>query len=207
MGAHNRRGRSSVDVDSIEIHSDWNIHTESFDADVAILTLTDNVIFNRYIQPICLINSNTQISRNTKGLSVSYGRTGYDEDDKNVLNKIEVPIVNNNEDCFYTNHYLMQLSSARTFCAGSRNGTGVCTGDAGNGLFVIHDNTFYLRGIVSSSLTTGSGCDLQNYAVFTNVPSFYGWIIDRINDEYGKLYLLLDDIKSISFKLLDNQQQ
>ena len=182
ISASFERGRTSVDVESIKIHPDWNINSESYDSDVAILTLADDINFNRYVQPICLFESDSVIMSITKGYSVSHRRTGYDEDVKNVLNKKDVPIQNSNEECFLSSQDLEQLSSQRTFCAGHRNGTGECIGDGGNGVFVVHSNTYYLRGITSAALSSLDGCDLYNYAVFTNVPRFNDWITARIAD-------------------------
>ena len=73
----------------------------------------------------------------------------------------------------------MKISSNRSFCGGSRDGSGVCMGDSGNGLFVEYSGIYFLRGIVSSSLYTKSNCDVYNFAVFTNVLKFFDWIVDR----------------------------
>lgn len=79
------------------------------------------------------------------------------------------------------NEDLGKISSGRTFCGGQGRGVGVCQGDSGSGLFVVHDGAYYLRGVVSSSLYNGHlGCDVENYSVFTDVLKFYDWIM-RIN--------------------------
>ncbi|XP_070504801.1 serine protease gd-like [Chironomus tepperi] len=186
LGARNlsasiERGRITVDVERIDVHPDWNVSSMSFDADMAVLTLTHDVNFNRFIKPICMTDSNSEIMKITQGHSISYGLHSYD-DNKNELNPITIPIENRNEYCFYTNYELVQFSSPRTFCGGYRNGSGVCMGDGGNGLFVIYDNMYYLRGIVSATLVSGGGCDLFSYAIFTDVPKFYSWINSKIND-------------------------
>ena len=72
------------------------------------------------------------------------------------------------------------MLSPRTFCGGYANGTGMCTGDAGSGLAVVHENRHYLRGIVSASLLNAyAKCDHTKHSIFTNILSFYGWITDR----------------------------
>ena len=111
------------------------------------------------------------------GFVVGFGKS---EDEtkihENIPKILETPI-HKNEDCFLTNKELTSLSSRRTFCAGSGNGTGVCNGDSGSGLIVQHNGAYYLRGIVSSSLRNGRfGCDVNTYAVFTDVLKFNDWI-------------------------------
>jgi Trypsin len=50
-------------------------------------------------------------------------------------------------------------------------------GDSGSGLFIKIGSAYYLRGIVSSSLfDENRNCDVQNYAVYTDVPKFLKWI-------------------------------
>lgn len=51
------------------------------------------------------------------------------------------------------------------------------SGDSGSGLFIKIGSTYYLRGIVSSSLFDENGnCDVKNYAVYTDVPQYLKWI-------------------------------
>ena len=173
----------SIGVQNIEVHPDWNITSESFDADLAVLTLTDDVCFGRYIQPICLIDPDSDVGNIQKGYVAGYGKS---EDEtkivENVLKFVETPIARSNEECFQTNHYLAQISSSRTFCGGNRDGSGVCSGDGGGGMVVTRDNTYYLRGITSASLmNVYNGCDVNNYAIFTDVIKFEDWIDEKIN--------------------------
>ena len=171
-------GRSSTSVQSINMHPDWNPNSESFDADIAVLVLENQVLFSSTIQPICGIrNQNSNIARIKKGFVVGYGRSeDKSKVHENIPKIIETPI-HTNENCFLENHSLIKLSSSRTFCGGTGNGTGVCNGDSGSGLIVTDGNTFYLRGIVSSSLVGGPyGCNVDTYSVFTDVTKYVDWI-------------------------------
>ncbi|XP_070502073.1 transmembrane protease serine 9-like [Chironomus tepperi] len=183
FGAHNlskiyEQGKISVGVQSIDIHREWNTKSASYDADISVLTLTDDVAFSRFIQPICLMSSDSEMMRIKKGFTAGFGKS---ENDTNVLKSVEIPIANSNEECFYTNDALVQISSVRTFCGGSRGGAGVCVGDSGNGLFVEHLQTHYLRGHVSASLYSNTECDVNNHAIFTDVVKFNAWIVERID--------------------------
>ncbi|XP_070501605.1 serine protease gd-like [Chironomus tepperi] len=166
-------GRAFHAVQSVNIHPDWNTLTESFDADIAVLVLERETAFSELIQPICLVQDTSAIT----GVVVGYGKS---EDETKIHEKIpkilETPI-HSNEDCFLKNFYLSKISSKRTFCGGTGTGVGVCRGDSGSGLFVTDGTTYYLRGIVSSSLIGGPyGCDVDTYSVFSDVTKYIDWI-------------------------------
>lgn len=55
---------------------------------------------------------------------------------------------------------------------------------AGGGFVVQNSGYWYLRGVISSSLHTGTLCDIKNYAVFTDVPKYNNWI-DGYMNKYG----------------------
>lgn len=159
----------------IYIHPDWNPQHESFDADIALIKFENAVSFSNYIQPVCLWESSNNPPQ-TSGVVVGYGSEDKTKIHENIPKVINVPI-QTQEKCFSSNPGLVQLSSNRTFCVGNRDGTGVCKGDGGGGLVIQSGNVFYLRGIVSTLLLNDNHeCDLNNYAIFTNVLKFKDWI-------------------------------
>ncbi|XP_070493054.1 uncharacterized protein [Chironomus tepperi] len=167
-------GRQSHAVQSINIHPDWNTLTESFDADLSVLVLESEALLSRYIQPVCLFSS---LPNFVSGVVVGYGKsedgTKIHENIPRILNSQ----IHNNPYCFQDNRALARISSGRTFCGGPGRGIGVCNGDSGSGLYVTDGTTYYLRGVVSSSLIGGPyGCDVDTYSVFTDVLKFVDWI-------------------------------
>lgn len=170
-------GRSVATVKSIHIHPDWDLSSDSFDADLAVLVLANEVSYGSYVQPICLLNPQSSAASIDTGIVAGYGKS---EDESKIHEKVpkmmKVPI-HENSDCFLQYPGLAQLSSRRTFCAGYANGTGVCSGDGGSGLMVNYAGAFYLRGLVSSSLFDyPKGCDVNAYAVYTDMLNFYDWL-------------------------------
>jgi hypothetical protein len=168
-------GRESKSVAEIHIHPDWNPHSVSFDADLAMLELEIPVSFNNYIQPICIWKSFNDPLENS-GIIVGYGKSEDKSKNHESIPKVIDTPIHTQEDCFLKNPTLASLSSKRTFCGGYGNGTGVCLGDSGGGLIIQSNNIFYLRGIVSSSLVTNWQCDVNNYSIFTNVLKFKDWL-------------------------------
>lgn len=179
LSSHYEKERIFVNITKIEIHEDWNPATESYDADIAMLTLDRQVKFGKYIQPICLIPPDSSLLKIIEGYAVGFGMNEKMRVE-DVLKFIAVPIVDNNENCFYTHEALLKISSNRTVCGGSRDGNGVCTGDSGNGLFISYKGINYLRGIVSASASVNGGCNNEQYSIFTNVVKFYEWIQEKI---------------------------
>lgn len=112
-----------------------------------------------------------------EGIIVGYGQSeDKSKTHETIPRVLKVPI-KDNEECFLDNYKFAKIGSKRTFCAGSKNGTGACRGDSGSGLFIKIGATHYLRGIVSSSLFDENGyCDVDNYAIYTNIPQFLRWI-------------------------------
>jgi len=168
-------GRLSLAVKDIHIHHNWHPDLATFDGDIAILELEQPVVFNQFVQPVCRIDPESSIGAIKTGIVVGYGKDEngfYGEKPK----MFESPIYSRNE-CFTKNSELEPLLSTRMFCGGYANGTGTCVGDSGSGLNVVHDNTFYLRGIVSASLRDRDNeCNVYSHSVFTDTLAFHLWI-------------------------------
>lgn len=59
LGAYNldvkiENGAQHIDVKHVHIHPDWRAFSEKYDADLAILALSQIVEFTKYIRPICV---------------------------------------------------------------------------------------------------------------------------------------------------------
>ncbi|CAG9812257.1 unnamed protein product [Chironomus riparius] len=180
LGAHNisqshEKGKITVGLKATHIHHEWNPNVDSYDADIAILELENEIPFTQFIQPICIVKPGSEIANKTFGYVTGFGKSER-ADIEDIARLVKTPI-HSYQDCGAENKILQSLISNRAFCGGFANGTGVCTGDSGSGLIVVHENRHYLRGIVSASLYGGiNGCNLNEYSIFTDVLGFYGWI-------------------------------
>lgn len=181
FGAYNLRNvyepeRLVLSPEEIFIHEQWNIHVERFDADIAILKFSPKLItFTRFIQPVCLWSSQSAASERV-GIVAGWGQNEDESRPYQSVPKLVNVSMHTNEDCFLETPGLARISSRRTFCAGLKNGSGVCMGDSGNGYIIKSSDSSYLRGIMSSSLTTATSCDITKYAVYTDVLKHMNWI-------------------------------
>ena len=159
------------------MHPEWNTLTEAFDADIAVVVLENDAVFNKYIHPICVTTPNTNIAAITTGIVVGYGRSEDQTKFHENIPKALISPITNNRECFSVNRDLAKISSGRTFCGGPGKGVGVCNGDSGSGLFVTNGSLYYLRGVVSSSLKGGPyECNVDTYSVFTDATKYINFI-------------------------------
>ena len=133
------------------------------------------VPITQYIQPICLWKG-LKVPSQTQGYVTGWGKSEDTSKKHETIPKVISAPIQENEHCLPQNPHLAHISSNRTFCAGSRTGTGVCLGDSGSSLVIKVGNLNYIRGIVSSSLRTLTSCDVTNFAVFTDVLRYKSWI-------------------------------
>lgn len=152
LGRHNLKnwseeGSLAVPCDDIFIHPDYDIQLKSYDADIAVLVLKNEVRFNTYIRPACMWSSSTdqQYIEGERGIVVGWGAVtatissnsdgGIHIHSRNLTSLSATPRVFaapiiSNEVCFKSNDKFRSLSSNRTFCAGTRNSQ---IGDKGGG--------------------------------------------------------------------------
>ncbi|KAL3272127.1 hypothetical protein HHI36_022610 [Cryptolaemus montrouzieri] len=168
-------------VEDTFIHPKYKSSTA--DADISVILLKTDVIFTKFIRPICLWDSDTDLNLvvGKTGTVVGWGK---DENGRKVSSEpklVELPIVSQ-EQCLRSNYSYSDITSERTFCAGKRDGTGPCNGDSGSGFVMFKDRRWYLKGITSMSLSSPltRTCDLYNYVVFTDASKYADWILGII---------------------------
>jgi hypothetical protein len=99
------------DIAEMFIHPDWNDSRDSlsYDADIAVLLLKQEITFNNFIQPICLPQSNTNVY-NVRGVVAGYGRT----ESLSLPNKPKhVEILSKDLTCLFEEPVLARFGSPR----------------------------------------------------------------------------------------------
>jgi secreted trypsin-like serine protease len=148
--------------------------------DIALLKLEIAVTFSAYVQPTCLWTESikTLADKNTLGLAIGWGDTG-----KGILsNELRAAnlLIRDTDDCREDIKEIQGLLHSTHFCAGYKNGTSMCLGDSGGGMFLEIKETFYMVGIVSFSAAivgeNGITCGRDDYSVFMSIPNLFPWI-------------------------------
>lgn len=187
LGAHDlskthENGRITINVDEIILHPKWNSkELARYNDDIAIVKLSENVIFSEFIRPICITSQLTSFGEGKVvgwGVSKNFGKF------ENISRVVELPIIKLDR-CLLENYLLAPIAWKESFCAG-RFGAGVCSGDSGSSLFVEINGKYFLKGFVSSTLSVP--CSEINMTIFTEVSSYYNFIMSELeNDEEDKV--------------------
>ncbi|XP_026721050.1 transmembrane protease serine 9 isoform X2 [Athene cunicularia] len=147
------------------------------DFDVAVLELARPLVFNKYIQPICLPLAVQKFPVGKKCIISGWGDLQEGNGTKpEILQKASVSIIDQ-ETCNFLYNFSL---TDRMICAGFLEGkVDSCQGDSGGPLACeVTPGVFYLAGIVS----WGIGCaQAMNPGVYSRVTRLKDWILDTIS--------------------------
>lgn len=153
------------DVEKILIHPNFN--NETFDSDLALIKLTENVTVD-YGMPTRLPVFNSTVGNRTVANITGWGHNSTDPNNiPEILQFVQVSILND-ETC--KKQYTGKKITQNMFCAGQINGNRTsCSGDYGGPAIV----QFYLAGIQSWG---GNCADGTHPTVFVKTSEFVPWI-------------------------------
>lgn len=123
---------STYDLASMKMHEQYDPQT--FENDIAVLTLDRNVIFSKSVQAACLPDSDFDYT-GTRGTVTGWGTIYFGGPSSNILQEVTIPIWTNSE-CA-TNYGKLDRKILDTMmCAGNRDfgGQDACQGDSGGPL-------------------------------------------------------------------------
>lgn len=146
-------GRLELSLAKITINPFWDSSSMAFNGDIAILSLSEDIIFSRNIRPICLPDQSV--------LSITTGETA--SWCQNFIDRVQrktIEIVNQSN----CSKSVQNLLSDDLFSAKAKKEEeySFCSASSGDGLYVQKNGRFYLRGISSYA-------KFANFETFTNV--------------------------------------
>lgn len=187
LGLHNKSDPydHTTNYNIVEIIRHKDFKYDNFRNDIALLRTDQDIEYSDYIQPICLWpqkKSDLSEVTSSSGHVVGWG-LGDEFKPVDILQVAQLSVVDH-ATCIKTKprHFQKLLSKQNSnYCAGNRTKTNVCEGDSGGGMFFLLDNTWYIRGLVSTGARTPNGdhCDPQQYVVFTDIPYYLKWLHDH----------------------------
>ncbi|XP_055613604.1 polyserase-2-like [Uranotaenia lowii] len=184
LGIHNLEEMNSVTTKEFPVHEMYmfsNFSRDNLRNDIAVLELGEVVRFNDYILPACLNVDPVMSSWN--GTAIGWGMIENDELSPE-LRQAELPMIDPVNCLISDRDYFGHTIDHGMFCAGHQNGTTVCNGDSGGGLFVKREDRWYLSGIVSfikKRPDHTNFCSTDSYAGFTDVSKYISWIKNETN--------------------------
>uniref|UniRef100_A0A3B5MD65 Coagulation factor IXa n=1 Tax=Xiphophorus couchianus TaxID=32473 RepID=A0A3B5MD65_9TELE len=177
VGEHNTQiteGREQ-DYEVLEKHAHprYNATLNTYNHDIALLYLKDPISFSAMVRPICIgpMAFIEALMKQPSPATVSgWGRTRFLGFTSNILQKIEVPFIDQTECKKSSNERITPVM----FCAGFYNvAKDACQGDSGGPHAKSYRDTWFLTGIVS----WGEECAKEGkYGVYTRVSVYYSWI-------------------------------
>ncbi|XP_068990489.1 transmembrane protease serine 9 [Neodiprion pinetum] len=182
LGNHNRVSHENTVVrrriKSARIHEHFDPY--SFNNDIAVIEMDISVEFDSVIRPACLPQNQVSDYTGTMAVAAGWGRIGERESLSNVLRKVDLPILSD-EECQTAGYAKKQLTE-NMFCAGYLKGQrDACQGDSGGPLHVTgaHGNLEVI-GIIS----WGRGCARPQFpGVFTKLTNYLDWLRNHLDGE------------------------
>nr|XP_029715999.1 serine protease grass-like [Aedes albopictus] len=184
-GTHDLFTLSDRQRHSVKSVSSFNNYTwQSHQYDIAILELDSEIKFNQYVQPACVFLE--QKLNDKVGTVVGWGLTEFNAA-SSILREAQLPVVDTITCLNSDPGAFGPTLKKEMFCAGYTNGTGVCNGDSGGGLFFEINGVWYLGGITSFTRARdedSTKCQTKGYAVFTKIHDYLPWIRETSNLKY-----------------------
>ncbi|XP_065073053.1 CLIP domain-containing serine protease B15-like [Ochlerotatus camptorhynchus] len=179
LGVHNLNSpdRKTIQQHEIQkIRKPTDNNNNGLRDDIAILEMRTVAEFDQYVQPACLSSSKDHTGQ--YGKAIGWGVT-EDDQTSSILKSVRIPVVDS-VTCLKSDRELFGPTlDEGVLCAGYTNGTTVCNGDSGGGLFFKVHNIWYLGGIVSFTKARDASsnlCHTHSYAAFTKVYTYLRWI-------------------------------
>merc|ERR1712198_827952 len=184
IGEHNtcdgvtNEGGKWISAKRVINHPNYGNH----DNDIAVLELSQDIMFTANIKPACLPTSATKDYSNLASTISGWGGTiGYapgnrpQQPQQCTLKESVVKVLSpTSQKC---SSYLGTSTSTSKLCAWAE-GTDTCQGDSGGPLTVAENGKFVLIGVVSY----GSGCAHTTPGIYARVQGFLPWIKNLIAD-------------------------
>ncbi|XP_078252926.1 transmembrane protease serine 9-like [Rhinoraja longicauda] len=175
-------GMSST-IRRIRTHPNYSV-PKKFTNDIAVLELSSPLIFNDFIQPICLPPSSKVFPPGQRCTITGWGTLAFEGSLATILQKAVVHIISSDK----CKHVYKTLITENMICAGiMAGGVDACQGDSGGPLVCRDpDKTWFLAGIVSY----GIKCASPNIpGVYSRVTSLRDW---RCNDATNVVFISME---------------
>lgn len=147
--------------------------------DIALIRLSENVQFTKYIQPICLpfsVENYEAPTIETNFTVAGWGNRRFTFNNE-ILEHLTIPFFPFDE-CEAVYDYYGRDLTDNSICAGGVVGENICFNDGGGPLMRLVGDQWVLDGIVTKIME--DGCATKNPAIFVKVKNYKRWITEHI---------------------------
>lgn len=165
---------------------DWFVYHENFnelyEQDIALLHLSEPLVFTPRLLPACLPTPHTSHEGETATLT-GWGRQSHNGPLSTRLEMVDLPVISNVkcEELYKSTGSWQHIPESTFLCAGWEEGLkDACSGDSGGPLTVTRkDGRVEVIGVVSWGIGCGSA---GRPGVYTRITEFLPWIEDVIRE-------------------------
>ncbi|KAM8877829.1 uncharacterized protein ACB058_003518 [Synchiropus picturatus] len=180
LGIHSlkskNRGIQKRRIAEIILHPNYSSSTS--DNDIALVKLSKQVRRSKFVKPVCLAASQSEVPAGTMSWVTGWGSTAEGEPlpFPQTLQEVEVPVIGNRQ-CNCLNG--VGSVTDNMMCAGLlEGGKDSCQGDSGGPLVMKQGSKWVQAGIIS----WGFGCARPNLpGVYSRVSNYQSWIESHMN--------------------------
>ncbi|XP_043928575.1 coagulation factor X [Protopterus annectens] len=162
---------SEHNVEQVILHQNFLLKT--YDNDIAVVKLEDEIKFNPQVIPVCLPNkdfSENVLMKQENAVISGFGRIHERGLQSTKLRKLHVPYIERTKCVESSSFHVTQ----NMFCAGYETEVkDACQGDSGGPHVTAFNGIHFITGIVS----WGEGCAREGkYGIYTKVSKYLPWI-------------------------------
>lgn len=140
----------------------------SYGSDIALIEIDGNVDLNSFFLPACIDWNLDDITSHLSHTNLGYvAGMGVSEDNlfSDQLKVTSLPVVDDKECMERQQPDFRKYLTFTTFCAGWKNGTGVCNGDSGSGLIFPTKDLWYLQVTFLACLRTNLPLAIRDFLI------------------------------------------
>ncbi|CAF2501338.1 unnamed protein product [Rotaria sp. Silwood2] len=173
FGVHDRyrmeSSRIARTIKQIVVYPSYSGKSSRWMHDIALLQLSEPIVFNSFIRSICLPSANDTVKHGQRTFVTGWGST-QGTGSFRYLREVEV-LIQSNDQCG-----LKSLRWETSLCAGlCENSTcDACQGDSGGPMILLRNGRWHLVGLIS----WGFSC--AGLGVYTKISYYSEWILQTI---------------------------
>ncbi|XP_055643915.1 CLIP domain-containing serine protease B15-like [Toxorhynchites rutilus septentrionalis] len=184
--------RQDYGVEKVVVHPGYDKSRINKLHDIAIVKLTESVMFSKYTKPICLPFDETISAMPID--DEDFTVTGWGQTETAIRSRLQLHVDlvgKTNEICDTAFEKANVTLTDNHLCVGGEKHKDSCKGDSGGPLMRQVGNVWYQVGVVSFG---SKFCGLEGYpGIYTNVAKYLSWITEVVNESHCSELNELDD--------------
>lgn len=170
-------------IDRIVAHEEYRYASSSQPNDIALIKVSEDVIFTDFIKPLCLPWSNDLRTKNYVGMALDVAGWGRTERSSSSNRKLKAVVKGVDlSECVPAFRNLGVNLSSKQLCAGGELGVDTCRGDSGGSLVAVDSSSgrpyYLLVGLVSFGPVPCGQAGIPG--VYTRVSQYVEWIRSNV---------------------------